>query len=150
MEMEHNEKKIIEFPKGLPGFEEKAFFFSEEKDTPLAQLDSIECKEIGFILLRPQLFFADYLQKVDLLTEEVELLELGENEQVDVWAIMTLCLSDMSKATVNLRAPLLINPKAKKGLQIILNDEGYPFRQRLFVGETNSTTVESTREGAVG
>ncbi|MGI6450269.1 MAG: carbon storage regulator CsrA [Desulfitobacteriia bacterium] len=115
----------------MPGFEEeKEFLFWEEEGTPLAHLESAQNKEIGFVLLRPQLFLPDYLHQVDLSPEEIELLEVKEDDKPDVWAIMTLSLSDLSKSTVNLRAPLLINSRAAKGLQIILSEEGYSAASR--------------------
>ncbi|NLI94159.1 MAG: flagellar assembly protein FliW [Peptococcaceae bacterium] len=146
-----NEKKVITFPKGLPGFEEeKSFILSEEEGIPLAQLDSERNKEIGFVLLRPQLFFSEYLPGVDLTPDEIELMEIGPDDQVDVWAIMTLCLKDMSLSTVNLRAPLIINSRTNKGIQIILGDESFSYRQQIFSGMENHPGAEGAREGAIG
>ena len=151
MVMDTNEKRVILFPKGIPGFEEqKNFeFFQEEENMPLAELNSVNQEDIKFIILRPQFFFPDYLRQVDLNHEEIELLEVTGDDQVDVWAIMTLSLSNMANSTVNLRAPLLINVRANKGLQIILDEESYSSRQRLLT-DSDSTEEESTREGAVG
>lgn len=148
--MNNKENKIIAFPKGIPGFEEeKSFVLREEEGVPLARLDSVKNQEIGFVLLRSQLFFPEYLRKVELAPEEVELMEIGSDDDVDVWSIMTLCLSDMSKSTVNLRAPLLINSRTGKGIQLILADESFSSRQQLFsVGENAS--ADNHKEGAVG
>lgn len=149
--MEDNERKIIVFPKGIPGFEEEnSFELIEDENSPLAQLNSVNDDEIGFVLLPPQLFFQDYLVSVDLSAEEVEIIELDASDTIDVWAIMTLSLSNMNNSTVNLRAPLLVNPRTNKGLQLILSEDKYSSRQRLFADPQNSAEVESAREGAVG
>jgi flagellar assembly factor FliW len=148
---ENEQTRVIVFPQGLPGFEEeKEFLFREEEGTPLAHLESAQNREIGFVLLRPQLFLPDYLHQVDLSPEEIELLEVKEDDKPDVWAIMTLSLSDLSKSTVNLRAPLLINSRAAKGLQIILSEEGYSARQLLFAESLPPAETGSPREGADG
>lgn len=147
----NKQTRVIVFPQGLPGFEEeKEFLFWEEEGTPLAHLESAQKNDIGFVLLRPQLFLPDYLRQVDLNTEEIELLEVKEEDKPDVWAIMTLSLSDLSKSTVNLRAPLLINSRAAKGLQIILSEEGYLARQPLFAEPVLPAETGSPKEGAVG
>lgn len=143
--------KKISFPRGIPGFENyKVFELVEEENTPLAQLNSVEDKEVGFVLFRPQIVFPTYLTKVELNTEEAELLELREENSVDVWVILTLCLSDMAKTTANLRAPIIINPKSAKGIQIILSDEQFSSRQPLFVSPENNGNEKNSREGAVG
>jgi flagellar assembly factor FliW len=148
---ENEQTRVIVFPQGLPGFEEeKEFLFREEEGTPLAHLESAQNREIGFVLLRPQLFLPDYLHQVDLSPEEIELLEVKEDDKPDVWAIMTLSLSDLSKSTVNLRAPLLLNSRAAKGLQIILSEEGYSARQLLFAESLPPAETGSPREGADG
>jgi flagellar assembly factor FliW len=113
-------------------------------------MDSVTHPEIGFVLLRPQVFFPDYLQKVELSSEETQLLEITDDQKVDVWVIMTLCLSNMAKTTANLRAPLLMNTTTQKGIQIILNDEDYSARQPIFGEEATRSAGADSGEGAVG
>ena len=149
--MNDNEnKKIIIFPKGIPGFEEHTTFILEkEDDSPIVHLESTEDKEVGFVLFPPQLYFSDYLSKVEFGPEEVESLEITAEDTVEVWAIITLCLSDISKSTVNLRAPIVINPRTNQGFQFILTDENYSSRQQLFV-DGQQDKDRSNEEGAVG
>lgn len=149
--MSQNYNKVIFFSKGIPGFEEeRSFQFLLEEDLPLAELNSVNNKDIKFIVVRPQFFFPDYLPEVDLSAEEVELLDVDSSDKVDVWAIMTMCLSNMADSTVNLRAPLLVNSRTGKGLQIILSEEGYSSRERLFADSRQNDAAEGGREGAVG
>ena len=144
-------KKVIVFPKGIPGFEDHtSFILEKEKDSPIVHLESMEDKEVGFVLFPPQLYFADYLSKVEFGPEEVESLEITEEDTVEVWAIITLSLSDITKSTVNLRAPIVINPRTNQGFQFILNDENYSSRQQLFVDGPEADNDRSNEEGAVG
>lgn len=146
-----NREKKIEFPKGIPGFEEeKEFMLREEEDALFARLTSCQNSEVSFVLIQSRLICSDYLPQVDLAEEEAELLEMQAGDRLDVWSVLTLNLSDISQSTVNLRAPLLINSKTNKGLQIILNDESYSFRRQLFAASAaDSENREQGREGAV-
>lgn len=131
--IENTEGRIITFPGGIPGFEEiKEFTLNTEDDACLARFAAVESPEIFFFLVRPQLFFPDYLPQVDLGAQETEVLGVRPEDKVDVWGIITVCSESLSDSTVNLRAPLLINAEAKKGMQLILSDETYSYRQPLF------------------
>ena len=144
-------RRIIEFPKGIPGFEEyKSYELIEEEDTLLAQLNSTEDGEAGFILIRSQAFFNEYLPTVDFGSEEIELLEIREDDIVEIWSIVTLSANDMTKTTVNLRGPIAINTRTGKGAQLILDDDSYSSRQPLFADLPESHNQEGVyQEGAV-
>lgn len=142
---------LLCFPKGIPGFEEYLHYkLAEEEDSPLANLVSTENSEAGFILFRSQFFFSDYLSSIELAADEIELLGIVANDPIEVWSILTLCQSDMIKTTVNLRAPILVNRRTRKGAQFILSDDHYSPRQPLFSDWTKPAPNEGGREGAVG
>jgi flagellar assembly factor FliW len=119
------EKNIIIFPQGVPGFEKyREWSFVIEEEAPLAQLVSVENEYIGFVLTRPEIYFADYLTEIeaeiDLDTQKV--LEIKENTELNVWNI--LCIAeDIMETTINLKAPLLINLEKQIGCQLIFNQE---------------------------
>jgi len=141
-------ESIYYFTQGIPGFEaNRQFRLIEEEDDQLAQLISVEDAGIGFILMRPGVLFPDYRVDVDAENEELLKLNLAMNEtgkgnssnladgkpkvQAEVWVIVTLNQQDMTKTTLNLRAPLLLNPEEKLGVQLILSDERYSARQPI-------------------
>jgi flagellar assembly factor FliW len=137
-------KKVIHFPKGLPGFEEyKTFVLTEETEDPLAQLSAADNRDVGFVLFKPQLLFADYLAEVEINEEETELLAARADDRVDVWVILTLCLRDMRLTTANLRAPVIINPRTQRGIQLILDQEKYSSRYPLFADIAGSQADSS-------
>ncbi len=141
---------LIRFPNGIPGFESYHHFtLIEEEDSLLANLISTENEEAGFILFKPQALFPDYLLQVELGTEEVDILDVTAEDTIDIWAILTLCQSDMNKTTINLRAPIIINSRTGKGVQLILCDDQYSSRQPLFA-ELQQNAQEGIKEGAVG
>lgn len=154
-------ESIYNFPQGIPGFEDnRKFRFIEEEDAPLAQLISVEDEGIGFILMRPRVIFPDY--KVDVDAENEEVLNLhsikhetrGSNDltdgedlgQIEVWAIVTLNQKDMKQATLNLKAPLLLNTELKLGVQLIFTDEQFSAKHPLDLGRS----LVQEQEGVVG
>jgi flagellar assembly factor FliW len=137
---------MFHFPQGLPGFETHHYFrFIPEEEAPLAHLISVKEDQVGFIILRPEAYFPEYLKEIDIDEESIKDLKVTGDMPVDVWVILTLNRQEMAKTTVNLRAPLLFNTVEGIGMQVIFNDDRYLSRQLLFTQE-NSQTLQ---EGAV-
>ena len=59
--------------------------------------------------------------------------ELGIDDAAaaDVYLLITVPDGDVSEATANLRAPLVVNPATNRARQIVLTDGGLPIRQPL-------------------
>ena len=141
------EALIVHFPQGIPGFEtHQDFRFIPEKEAPLAHLISAKEDKVGFILLRPEVYFPDYLKQMDVDEESIKVLNISTDNPVDVWVILTLNRQEMANTTVNLRAPILFNPTQGIGTQVILNDDRYLTRQPLFTDEA----LKPLQEGAAG
>ena len=141
------EPRIVHFPQGIPGFEtHHDFRFIPEEEAPLAHLISVNEDKVGFILLRPEAYFPEYLKEIDVDEESIKVLNVNGDMPVDVWVIMTLHRREMAKTTVNLRAPILFNTVEGIGMQVIFNDDRYLSRQLLFTQEN----PQPLQEGAVG
>lgn len=127
-----NEQEIYNFPQGIPGFEEyHRFKLMREENSPLAQLLSLENGGVGFILMPPDIFFPEYCLEIPEEGKNVLGLNQAQAEvPVEVWVILTNS-SDVTQITVNLCAPILLNPQKKLGMQMILNDDKYATRQKL-------------------
>lgn len=142
-----NGSRIFHFPQGIPGFEtHNDFKFIPEEDVMLAQLISVQEDKIGFIIMRPEAYFPEYLEKIDVDEESLKILKINADTLVDVWVILTLNRQDMAKTTANLRAPLLLNMDEGVGMQVIFNDDRYQTRQRLFKEES----PQPIKEGVAG
>jgi len=141
------EPRIFHFPQGLPGFEtHHDFRFIPEEEAPLAHLISVKEDKVGFILLRPEAYFPEYLKEMDVDEEGIKVLNINGDMSVDVWVILTLHRQEMAKTTVNLRAPILFNMVEGIGMQVIFNDDRYLSRQLLFTQEN----PQPLQEGVVG
>lgn len=132
--IEYEEKDVIYFEKGIPGFEElkKFIIFPVEDNEVFSVLHSIEKGDIGIIVTSPFNIEKDY--EVQLDEEQIENIKL-QNEK-DALVLNTVTLdSDIDKITVNLRAPIVINIKEKIGEQIIINNDKYKVKHPLFKEE---------------
>lgn len=123
-----DEKEIIQFPNGLPGFEDTKEFviLPLEKDSPFSILQSIKQQEIGFVIALPFIFKKDYA--FDLAEEDKEELKIESLEDLLTYSIVTL-KDPFNNSTLNLQAPILINHKQKIAKQFVLQDAKiYPLR----------------------
>lgn len=128
--IEYNENDVINFPKGLPGFEnlKKFIIFTLEENKMFRMLHSIEDTEIGLIVVSPLQVIKDY--QFELRKSEIKDLDLKEEKDAVVYN--TVCLNkDIYKITVNLRAPIIINTKNNLGEQLILDNEEYNVKYPL-------------------
>ena len=58
-------------------------------------------------------------------------LGIDDASAADVYLVVTVPDGDVSEATANLRAPLVVNPVTNRARQIVLTDGGLPIRQPL-------------------
>lgn len=134
-EVEIEKSEIITFENGLPGFHEytKYILLGIDADLPIALLQSVEDKQIGFVVGYPFAFKQDYA--FDLSGEDKEQLQLEDENEVATYTVITL-KENFSESTINLLAPIVINTKQKLGKQIILQDsEKYPLRYEVAIAK---------------
>ncbi|AEB75776.1 flagellar assembly protein FliW [Clostridium botulinum] len=129
--VEYKEEDVIEFKKGIPGFDELKKFinFPIEDNEVFSVLHSIENSEIGFVVTSPFSVVKDY--EIDIDNSVIERLNIEKEKDVLVLNTVTLH-SKLENITVNLCAPIVINIKTKLGEQIILNNGKYPIKYLLF------------------
>ncbi|WP_261131802.1 flagellar assembly protein FliW [Bacillus sp. Marseille-Q3570] len=131
-DMEVEEKEILEFVQGLPGFkEEKQFIilpFADE-ETPLSILQSVKTPTLAFVITNPFLFFQDYEFSIpEAVTDQ---LKIKDEKQVAVFVILTI-QDPFEKTTANLKAPIVLNIENGSGKQIVLNEDQYRTKHSLF------------------
>ncbi|WP_221566968.1 flagellar assembly protein FliW [Alkalihalobacillus sp. TS-13] len=131
-DVEIEEKEILEFVQGLPGFIDENQFvvlsFADE-DTPLSILQSLKTPNLAFVITNPFLFFQDY--EFNIPNAVTDQLAIKDEKEVAVFVILTV--QDLfEKTTANLKAPIVVNVENGSGKQIVLNDDQYQTKHRLF------------------
>lgn len=129
--MVYEADEIITFEKGIPGFQDLKKFVIKEigEDSPFSILQSIEDKEIGFILISPFLVYENY--EINLSEEIRNNLKISSSNEVLLYSIVTLN-SNTKEITANLKAPIVININIKKGEQYIIDKDKYKIKEKIF------------------
>jgi len=133
--IEVEEDRVITFPRGIYGFEHcRRFFLHREPfrgrpvEAWLAWLQSVEDGDVAFLVMDPAVAFPTYRPAVP----KADLETVGLAAQADgALLVIAVVPPDTRDITVNLRAPLLVNPAERLGVQVILEDDAYPLRQPL-------------------
>lgn len=127
--IEYKDEDIITFRKGIPGFEEYTkYILKGINESSFLILQSLDNCELGFILASPFMVEEDY--EIILTEELVKKINLKSPDEVVIYSIVTLN-SDLNKATINLKAPLVINIKDNLGEQFIVDKEQYKIKHLL-------------------
>ncbi|WP_226580603.1 flagellar assembly protein FliW [Halobacillus litoralis] len=133
-DVEVKEEGCFHFEHGLPGFENYHTFALlpvDEKGVYMA-LQSIDESGIALIVTNPYLFLTDYEFDLDESTIAETQLEIPEDAAV--YNVLTLRES-LQQSTINLKAPIVLNARTKKGKQVILNNESYQTKHPLFINQ---------------
>ena len=133
-EIEIDDGKIIHFPAGIIGFPEMTDFalvFDEEKgkESPIRWLQSLQETNFALPVMDPLLIAKDYNPEV----EDDYLIPLGEMTAEDTLVLVTVTVpKELTKMSVNLQAPIVINAETKKAMQIIVNTDKYPVKYYIY------------------
>lgn len=129
--IDYVEEDIISFEHGLYGFEDEHEFLyvqSEDDQFQFNWLQSIKTPDLTFIVTIPYLFVEDY--NFDIEDQVAETLKIEDPKKLTVMSIVNIS-EEVEKATINVKAPLLINVETKIGRQVILKED-YPYKYYIF------------------
>lgn len=131
-EIEIEEKDILQFEKGIPGFpDEKRFILLGLPEQDLFSImQSVDTPELAFVLTSPFNFIDNYEFNLDENTIEQLLIE--NQEDISVFSIVTI-QDPFEKTTANLQAPIILNEKNYQAKQLILNETRYKIKHPLFL-----------------
>jgi len=125
-EIEVDEKKIITFPLGIPGFAElKRYVLFDYKD-PIQWLHAVDDPDVAFIVINPFIMFPSY--SVDIRDDEEKFLGIKKPADLVVLTILNVA---KNRITANLRGPLVLNSATYLAAQILIDDERYDFSTPL-------------------
>lgn len=128
------DEKVITLEGGMIGFpflQKFTLIFDEEKEkkaTSIMWLQSMDEGEVAFPVMHPNEIKPDYNPTVN----DEMLAPLGKLNDENTYVLVTVtAAAEAKEATVNLKAPIVINTDTKKGCQIIVEDD-YPVKFNLY------------------
>jgi len=124
--------KLIQFVNGIVGFPELTTFaliHDNEKEGGIQWLQSMQEPQFAIPVMNPLDILEDYNPQV-----EDELLKpIGGLDPENMLVLVTVTVpSDLTKMTVNLRGPIVINAENRKAAQVITEGEEYQVKFPIY------------------
>ncbi len=123
---------VIELAHPMPGFPDDARFalVRLDDDGVLHGFRSLDSEDLQFVVVPPAPFFPDYTPEIG--DEVVTELGIAPEDAGDVLVLLVVRAgASLADTTVNLRAPLVVNPATRRASQVILEDADLPLAAPL-------------------
>lgn len=132
-EIEVDESKIITFPSGIIGFPDLQKFLlihdEEKANSMISWLQCIDEPTFAMPVVDPLCVLNNY----NPVVEDELLSDLDELDESEMLVLVTITVpQDISKMTVNLAAPIIVNAKNTKAVQIIIDEPGYAVKYPIY------------------
>ena len=140
-------EKVIRFPRGLIGFEDRQTFtlLQITPGSPFLVLQSMDDPGLGLLVADPYAFIPNY--RVHVGNAEQGVLEAASREDVAVLVTVSIPHGKPEETTLNLTGPVLINYGKRLGLQVPQPDNKLPARWRIRQDEKDVASEERGQEG---
>jgi len=133
--IEYREEAVMQFPHGLPAFEDQTRFLLLEKEgfSPIVFLQSLLRPDLCFLTLPVACIDPGY--RLSAAREDLETIDLeagvlpAQDEKVLRLAILSV--SEDRLTTANLLAPVLVNLTSRRGVQAVRLDSAYSHQHRV-------------------
>lgn len=122
------EDSIVEFPSGLIGFPDSKKYVLLEYKAPFSWFHSVEDSNLAFVVVDGVEFGDNYKVTPPYGDKQCD---FREGDEFAVLVIVTV-RSDPRMTTANLKAPLFVNLRTRKGVQVIFDDPRYSTRHPLW------------------
>jgi flagellar assembly factor FliW len=124
---------VMTFPDGLPGYEGRRQFvlLDVAEMAPLRVLHAVNADEPCFLVVDPRSVLASYRNQLGA----ADRLRLGISDEASLLWLVIVCVRDDGEVTVNLRAPIVVDPARMIGRQVMPNDCVYPLHYVIGSGE---------------
>lgn len=120
---------IIAFDDGLPGFEaaRRYVIVASPSLEPFTLLQGADTGAPSFLAIDPRLVDPDYASPL----ADADLIRLAAEPKTPLLWLVLISMGTDGSATVNLKAPIVINPGAMRGIQLLAPDSPYPIDHPL-------------------
>ena len=133
-ELEVSEDTLLSFPSGLVGFPaiQQFVVLDVTEDCHYQWFQAIREPDLAMVIIDIHIIDPEF--RAQISDEGLAELGMTETDPVLIMAVVTIPAGQPEQATVNLRAPLVVNLRTRKGKQLILH-ESIPLRFPLISDE---------------
>lgn len=143
-ELEVEDDDVINFPVGIPGFEDKhKWILVGEDDNAIMWMHSADDGALALPVTTPEAIRSDYNAKIP--RESLEQIGLDDMKDVVLLIVVAIPPGRPWDMTANLRAPILVNMGTRTATQAIALNEDYDFRYTVL----DDSTRENMRARAM-
>jgi len=129
--VEIDERQQIALPLGLYGFEGLGdYILMDARQRPFYWLQSLDVREVAFVLIDPKVIRSDYDSNIDPQDFEDLGLDGPDDDHFLQFAIVTIP-EDRQDMTANLQGPIIINRESRKGRQCISMSDKWHVRHNI-------------------
>ena len=130
-EREVTRDSVLFFPHGLIGLDDKREYvlIPVRENSPFLLLQCVTDPGLGLLVADPFPFLPDY--NVKLEQAEKKILRVENIRQIAVLVTVTIPKNRPQETTLNLSGPIILNSKARIGMQVPQTDAKYPTHFRL-------------------
>ena len=138
--------RVIEFPRGLVGFEDEHRFvlLQIRPEAPLLVLQSVQNEHLGLLVADPLLFLDSYTPQIN--EAEKSLLQITDLKDAAILVTVFIPQGEPAKATLSLTGPIVINHRSCIGVQIPQNDISGP--SRICLGDLQKKQEDTSEEAS--
>lgn len=137
---------VIELPAGLIGFPNANKFVLVEHKPPFSWFHSADDPNLAFVVIDGAEFGQAYNWKPPANDKDCD---FREDDEFAILIIVTV-RSDPSLTTANLKAPLFVNIRNRKGVQVIFDDPRYSTRHPLWAENKDEASTGKNPEKSGG
>ena len=142
----YTQEEVLYFPRGIPAFETRRnWILIGSDDNAIKWLQSVDDESLALPVTSPDAVQSDYNAKIP----EEELKLIGSVNPSDLALLIVVSIPESApwNMTANLRAPIVINLKSHKAVQVIALNEEYPIRHVVFPEDVREKMKASAQTG---
>lgn len=145
-EVSYNDDELLIFPRGIPAFEDNhKWILAGSDDNAIRWLQNIEDGSLALPVTSPDAVRSDYNAKIP--DDELKLIGTQNFSELAFLIVLSVPENEPWNMTANLRAPILINIRTRKAVQVIALNEEYPIKHLVFPDDVREKMKAKSERG---
>ncbi len=130
-QIEYESEDVLTMASPMLGFPKlkKFLLISTEQTYPFYWFQSVENPDVSFLMLETVLFFNDY--KPEISKKDINAVKCKNKSDLRIFAIVVVP-KNPKDSTANLKAPIIINEEKMLAKQVILDEDKFSIKTKIF------------------